>query len=72
MPPKVFFINEKTGKRFEVVSRDQAKGTIVLRGSFGDFTETYSKERFKELGYKLVQEDSVPPAEPTVEEEPDA
>lgn len=70
LPPKLFFLNTRTGKKFEVIARDTTRNTITLRGTFGDFTEEYSKERFKELGYKPIEEaqDTVPPAEPTDEE----
>ncbi len=48
---KLFFKNVKTGKRFEVVSLDQEAGEITLKGEYATFTEKYSKERFKEMGY---------------------
>jgi hypothetical protein len=56
---KVFLVNKKTKRRFEVISLDPAAGTVKLRGEFGVFTEPYSKERMKELGYILIKEDTL-------------
>lgn len=53
---KVFFRNEKTGKRFEVLSINKEEGTIVLKSEYAEFTEPYDKERFKQLGYVLEKE----------------
>ena len=53
---ELFFRNEKTGAMFKVVGQDLAAGTITLKGDYGEFTEPYSKERFVELGYKLVKQ----------------
>jgi hypothetical protein len=56
--PDVYFENAATGKRFKVVGRDTEKGTVRLRGEMGEFDEPYSKERFEQLGYTLVQGES--------------
>lgn len=53
----VFLVNDKTGKRFRVVSRDKEKNTVTIRGENNSFVEAWSPERFKELGYRLVQEE---------------
>ena len=53
---KIFFQNEKTGKRYLVVGMDNGAGTITLQGPHATFTEPYDKERFKRLGYTLVKE----------------
>lgn len=51
----IAFINEKTGKRYSVVSFDQAGGKITLKGEHGvEFTENYDKALFQRLGYKLA------------------
>lgn len=55
--PKVFFVNEKTGKKFEVVWINQETGKIRLKGQHREFDEDYSKERFVKLGYKLMKEE---------------
>jgi hypothetical protein len=48
------FVNEKTGKRYKVVNFDQTAGKITLVGEAGvEFTESYNKELFQRLGYKL-------------------
>lgn len=50
---KLYFRNEKTGKRYLIVKMDKAKGEVVLRGEYSEFTEKYDKDRFKKLGYVL-------------------
>lgn len=52
----LYFRNEKTGKRYKVVSMDKAAGTITLRGDHAEFVEKYDKEKFKKLGYILEKE----------------
>jgi len=48
------FVNQKTGRKYEVVRFDKDAGTVTLRGEAGiEFTEPYSKERFVNLGYEL-------------------
>lgn len=52
--PEIVFVNEKTGKKYRVVSFDKEGGTVTLVGEHGvEFTENYSKELFQKLGYKL-------------------
>jgi hypothetical protein len=54
--PEFAFVNQKSGKRYKVVTIDQDAGKVTLVGEAGiPFTEPYSKERFVELGYKLQQ-----------------
>ncbi len=56
MAAEIAFINEKTGKRYTVVSFDKEGGTVTLKGDQGvEFTENYDKELFRRLGYKLEQ-----------------
>lgn len=51
---EVAFVNEKTGKKYKVVSFDQAGGKVTLVGEHGvEFTENYDKELFQKLGYTL-------------------
>lgn len=53
---EVAFVNEKTGKKYKVVKFDQDAGKVTLIGDAGvEFEESYSKELFKRLGYKLAQ-----------------
>lgn len=54
---KLFFRNEKTGKRYRVVRMNKDEGTVVLRGEHAEFTENYDKDRFKQMGYILEKED---------------
>lgn len=54
---KIYFRNEKTGKRYRVVRMNKAEGTVVLRGDHAEFTETYDKEKFKRMGYVLETEE---------------
>ena len=52
-----FFINEKTGRKFEVIEFDKATQKMKLKGELGTFTEAYNKATWKALGYKLVTEE---------------
>lgn len=49
-----YFVNEKTGREFQVLDFDTATKKIKLKGDLGEFTEEYNKARWKELGYTLV------------------
>lgn len=63
--PDVYFESIHTKKRYKVVSRDAAAGTITLIGPHGvPFTEKYSKERFEEMGYRPVVAEAAPPPPP--------
>jgi hypothetical protein len=55
MPERLIFKNEKTGREFEIVSvsEDKTEITLKVKGGVAQFTEPYSKERFKEMGYSL-------------------
>lgn len=65
MTAKVFFESVHTGRRYEIVSLDQAAGTVTLLGPHNQpFEEKYSKERFEEMGYKLVREEAAAPPPP--------
>lgn len=55
---KLYFRNEKTGKRYQIVKIDKAENTVVLRGDLAEFTERYDKGVFKALGYVLEKEES--------------
>ena len=57
MADQLFFENTKTKKRYRVVRMAEDGSSVTLKGEFGEFTEPYSKERFKSLGYKLVREE---------------
>lgn len=51
--PKLFFVNKETGRRYEIVKLDKEAGEVTLRGEMAVFTESYDKDKFKELGYTL-------------------
>lgn len=53
---KLYFRNEKTGRRYEVLALDKDKGEITLKGEYTEFVEPYDKDRFKRLGYTLEKE----------------
>ncbi len=59
----LYFENTKTGKRFKVLSWDETTGEIRLKGEAHEFTETFSKKRFKEMNYKPVEIPDETPAE---------
>jgi hypothetical protein len=67
MAVKQFFKSEHTGVEFEVVSYDAETNQITLKGPLGEFTETYDKDKFKELGYKGVKRDVPDDAEAEAE-----
>lgn len=50
---ELYFVNEKTGRRYKVVRFDEAAGKVVLIGEHGvEFDENYDKALFKKLGYR--------------------
>ncbi len=64
---KLYFKNEKTGKRYEILKLDKTKvvtndgkpapgGVVVLKGELAEFEEPYDKERFERVGYVLEKE----------------
>lgn len=50
---KNYFVNQRTGKRYEIVSFNGDEGTVTLRGEMAEFTEDFDKEKFKSMGYTL-------------------
>jgi ribosomal protein L15E len=68
MATKSFFVNKASGKKFEVINVDAEKGEITLKGEYAQFTEPFSRERFKALGYRPVVEE-VPDEDEIVEDE---
>jgi glutamine amidotransferase-like uncharacterized protein len=56
--PKIYFRNEATGKKFQVVKLDKESGKVTLRGEHAEFVEAYDRDRFKRLGYVLEKEES--------------
>lgn len=57
MSKKYFYIHEKSGRKFEVIDIDPEAGTITLKGELSQFTEPWSKEAFREMGYKRITEE---------------
>jgi len=51
----VYFENEKTGKRYDVVSFNKEEGTVTLKGQHAEFTEKFDKAKFQQMGYTLKQ-----------------
>jgi hypothetical protein len=66
--PKFVFESLSTHKQFEVLKFNQAEGTVTLKGPLGVvFEDTYTKERFAQMGYvfkQLPDEAPAPPAAP--------
>lgn len=61
----LFFENIHTKRRYKVLSFDREAGTVTLIGPHGvPFTEQFTKERFVEMGYELVQDTAAPPPPP--------
>ena len=67
----IAFQNKNTGKTYLVKSWDKDSGHMVLTGPAGDFTERFSKEQFKQVGYRPV-EVAAPKTDDDVEEDDDA
>lgn len=58
----LYFVNEHTNRRFRVINMNKETNEVTLEGEYGSFVEKYDKERFKEMGYKLVKvEDDLTP-----------
>ena len=53
---KVFFRNEQTGRRYEVIALDKEKKLVTLKGEHAEFQEPYDPARFKRMGYVLEKE----------------
>lgn len=56
-----YFVNKRTGKKYEIVSFDQEAGTVTLKGEQAQFTEDFDKEKFKTMGYTLERVESKEP-----------
>jgi hypothetical protein len=69
MALKTFFVHEKSGRQFEIMSGIDEKGEITLKGKFSVFTQEYNKDHFKQIGY-TVKQIEVPDEE--VEEQDDS
>jgi glutamine amidotransferase-like uncharacterized protein len=50
-----YFLHEKTGKRYDIVSFNKETGEVRLKGQHAEFTEKFDKARFQEMGYTLMQ-----------------
>lgn len=52
--PELFFVNNKTGKKYKILKFDRDAGRVRLVGEHGvEFEEKYDKETFQRLGYEL-------------------
>lgn len=56
--PRLFFVNEHTGNRYDVVKFDREAGEVTLKGPLTgrEFTQKFDKEAFQRMGYVLQQE----------------
>lgn len=52
---KVFLVNTKTKKEYEVVGIDKDTNTMTLKGPHTTFTHPFDKEGVQKLGYTLVR-----------------
>jgi hypothetical protein len=59
MAQKYFYVNERTGRKYEVTNLDTdvEPPMITLKGELSEFTEPWDKQRFKDMGYKRVVEE---------------
>lgn len=59
--PKMYFEQTKPNKkgehaRYEILGFDEEKGTVLLKGkAVNPWSEPFDKEKFKAMGYRLVQ-----------------
>ena len=47
----------KGDRAYKIIAFDQPTQMVTLEGPHGKFTETFDKERFKRMGYKLVKKE---------------
>jgi hypothetical protein len=52
----VYFYNEKTGRRYDVLKFDKERGKILLKGKISEFEEDFNKEKLARMGYTLRKE----------------
>lgn len=52
MKTKRVLRHAESGREYEVVGVDEARGVVTLRGELAEFTEPLDWERFKAMGYK--------------------
>ena len=59
MAKRLFFVNGRTQKRFQVLKKFERDGKVMLllKGEGKEFDEVYNKERFERLQYSLVSEE---------------
>ena len=55
MMSDLYFLNERTQKKYKVVRFDAEAGTVILTGELdAEFEEKFDKAKFKNMGYKPV------------------
>ena len=54
---QLYFENERTGKRYDIVKFDKEAGEVRLKGQHAEFTEKFDKDKFLRMGYVLRQGD---------------
>lgn len=54
------FLNKETGKKFRIVRWNKETGEVTLKGENSTFTEKFDKDKFKRMGYTLVQDEAPP------------
>jgi len=53
---KLYLINDKTGRRYDVISYDKESNELTLKGEHFEFKEKYDKANFQKWGYRMCQE----------------
>lgn len=48
---KHFFVNKRTGRRYEILKI--VDGKVTLKGEYREFEEPFDKANFKKFGYEL-------------------
>lgn len=50
----LYFVNAAVNKKYKVLEFDRKNQIVKLQGQNASFVEKYDKEKFKKLGYQLV------------------
>ena len=48
---KHYFVNKRTGRRYEIIKVDGDK--VTLKGEYREFSTPFDKANFKKMGYTL-------------------
>lgn len=60
MGERLFFVNDQTKRKYEVVGKDPETEELILKGceTGVEFKQKFDKKQFKGLGYRLEKEEA--------------